>query len=549
MIIDGRSISEHQQLKTEICIVGGGPAGIAIANEFIDTRSEVILVESGGLKLEPETQTLSAGRVVSVNQSDLKNSRRRQMGGNAHAWNAPIDYKTPGWRCLPLDSLDFESKDWISHSGWPFKRQDLKPYYERAHQICGLNEFNYAVEDWQQPDSLPLFTSSQHLKTTISQFAHSSIFTSYYPQKIQHANNIRTLVNSTVLQVKTSSMAQDVTSLNVVSSKGNKFVISAKIFVLAAGGIENARLLLLSNEHSPSGLGNQHDLVGRFFMDHPRIDLGLFIPFSRQFLNRSQLYDIHRVNGSSILGAIGLKTELLIKEKLPNHGIHFYPTYHGHLAQAKISFETIKNYLSQAKIPHKAAHHIHHLIRGHKYFTDVVYWKTWRLLSNSRLGIWSFLPQEKTRFSALRLTCQLEQIPLASNRLILSSEQDCFGQNKIELHWQLSDREVEDLNKITTIVEQELNHSQLGYFQPSEHLNFNFEQLTGHHHLGTTRMHSDPQYGVVDPDCRLHGINNLFIAGSSVFPTGGYANPTLTIVALAIRLADKIKAIASGHSH
>ncbi|MEM6614118.1 MAG: GMC family oxidoreductase [Cyanobacteria bacterium P01_C01_bin.72] len=548
MIIDGRSISEHQQLKTEICIVGGGPAGITIANEFINTRFDIVLVESGGLKFQPTTQALSAGKVVSIKQSDLKNSRRRQVGGNAHVWNAPISQKTPGWRCLPLESWDFESKDWIAHSGWPFNRQDLEPYYQRAHQICGLNKFNYAVEDWQQPDSLPLFTSSRCLETTVSQFARSSIFTSYYPQKIQRADNIRILINSTVLRVKTSAMAHNmsshVTNLDVASSKGSKFAISAKMFILAAGGIENARLLLLSNEHSPSGLGNQHDLVGRFFMDHPRFNLGLFIPFSRQFFNRSQLYDIHRVNGSCILGAIGLKTELLIKEKLPNHGIHFYPTYHGHLAQAKVSWETIKNYLSQAKIPHKTAHHIHNIIRGHKYVTDVIYWKIWRLLSNQKLGIWSFLPQEKTRFSALRLTCQLEQMPIASNRLTLTPEQDYFSQNKIELHWQLSDREIEAISKITTIVERELNYSQLGYFQAAaQPLNLDFEQLTGYHHLGTTRMHSNPKHGVVDADCRLHGVNNLFIAGSSVFPTGGYANPTLTIIALAIKLADKIKAV------
>lgn len=544
MLIDGRNISEHQQLETEICIVGGGPAGITIASEFINTKLEIVLIESGGLKFDPAIQSLSECKVISIDQSDIKNFRRRQMGGNAHAWNAPVDRKTAGWRCLPLDKLDFESRDWIPHSGWPFKRQDLEPYYDRAHQMCGLSRFNYAVEDWQQPDSLPLFTSSQHLKTTISHYAQSSIFTDYYPQKIQRANNIKTLIHSTVLNIETNPTGRDVTNLQVASVTGNRFKVSAKIFVLAAGGIENARLLLLSNNHHQSGLGNQHDLVGRFFMDHPQVDLGLFIPFSRQFFNRTRLYDIHDVNGSSILGGISLKTQRLMQEKLPNHGIHLYPTYHGDLAQAKFSFKTVKNNLTQAKIPDKINYHFDNIISGRKYFTDVIFWKTWRLLSDHSLGRWSFSPYEKTRFSAIKLTCQLEQIPLASNRIILTSEQDYFGQNKIELRWRLGNQEINSLNKITGIVKQELDHSGLGYFHREDQpFPQDFQQLSGHHHLGTTRMHLNPKYGVVNPDCRIHGINNLFIGGSSVFPTGGYANPTLTIVALAIRLADKIKAI------
>jgi len=543
MLIDGRNISEHQQLETEICIIGGGPAGITIANEFINTKSEVILIESGGVKFNSPIQSLSEGKVISINQSDLKDSRRRQIGGNAHAWNAPVDRQTSGWRCLPLDQLDFESRDWIPHSGWPFKRQHLEPYYNRAHQMCALGKFNYAMEDWLQPESPPLCPSSRHIQTTISHYGHSSTFTHYYPQKIQDADNITTLIHTTALNIETDNSGKNVTSLDVGSIKGNKFKVLAKIFILAAGGIENARLLLMSNDSNASGLGNQHDVVGRYFMDHPQIDLGLFIPFSRQFLNRTQLYDIHSVNGSSILGAISLKPKLLVKQKLPNHGIHLYPTYHGHLAQAKQSFKTIKNSLLQGKIPHKIRHHFSKILCGHKYFNDVIFWKTKRLFSNPHLGQWSFLPYEKTRFSALQLTCQMEQIPLPSNRIILTPEKDSFGQPKIELRWQLTNQEIRSLNKITTTVKQELNHSGLGYFSQKEQpLALDFKQLSGYHHLGTTRMHVNPKHGVVNADCRIHGINNLYVAGSSVFPTGGYANPTLTIVALAIKLSDKIKA-------
>ncbi|MEM8674895.1 MAG: GMC oxidoreductase [Cyanobacteria bacterium P01_G01_bin.67] len=544
MLLDGRNIPDNQSLRTEVCIIGGGPAGITIANEFINSKFEVILIESGGLKFDSSIQSLSEGKVVSLNQSNLQDSRRRQLGGNAHSWNAPVGRKTAGWRCLPLDSLDFESRNGIPNSGWPFKRKDLDPYYGSAHQVCGLGRFSYEIEDWQQPDAPLLFQSSQQLKTTISHFGHSSIFTSHYPQKIQQANNIKTLIYSTVLNIETDDAGQNVTNITVGSIARNTFKVFAKIFILATGGIENARLLLLSNSRNSSGLGNQHDVVGRFFMDHPKVDLGLFIPFSRQFLNRTRLYDIHSVNESSILGAISLKTQLLIQQQLPNHGIHFYPTFHGHLAQARNSLETIKDNSAQAKIHNKLIHHIFNILSGHEYITDVIFWKTYRLLSNPSLGTWSFLPEEKARFSALKLTCQLEQVPLANNRVVLNSEKDCLGQSKIELHWQLGSQEIDALNRISATIKQELEYSGLGYFYPEEMpLALDFQQLSGYHHLGTTRMHVNPKYGVVNPDCQVHGINNLFVAGSSVFPTGGYANPTLTIVALAIRLADKIKAV------
>lgn len=542
MLIDGRNIPEYQQLKTEICIVGAGPAGITIAREFINTKFEVILIESGGLKFDSKLQSLSSADVSSSNKSNLKYARRRQIGGNSHVWNAPIDRNTPGWRCLPLEPLDFESRQWIPNSGWALKNEQIEPYYSRAHQMCGLEEIDYAFKNWQNYKFTSLFSHSNNLRNTISQYGNSSIFTRDYPSQIQNAANITTLIYSTVVNIETNSSGRKIVNLEVSSIRGNKFNIAAQKIVLAAGGIENARQLLLSNQQQPLGLGNQYDLVGRFFMDHPQIELGLFIPFSRQLLNHSQLYDIHSVNQASVLGAMSLKTELIIQKQLPNHAIHFYPTYHNYLAAAKDSLELIVDDLVKAKVPQDLCKRIEFMVRGRDYFKHALFWKTKRVLFNKNLGKWSFLPNEKSRFSALKLICQLEQIPLSSNRIILTSERDLLGQNKISLLWRLNNWEINSLYKIVEEIEQELNQSKIGYFARFElPTSWDFNHVSGFHHLGTTRMHVDAKYGVVDSNCKVHGISNLYVAGSSVFPTGGYANPTLTIIALAIRLADEIK--------
>jgi choline dehydrogenase-like flavoprotein len=542
MLIDGRNLQENHQLKTEICIIGSGPAGMTIARELIATQYDVILIESGGLEFDSKIQSLAGGKVNSLKQSSLEKSRRRQLGGTSNVWKAPIDRATPGWRCLPLDTEDFKQQDWLPDSGWPFEREDLDPYYLRAHQMCGIGEFDYAVENWEANDCPRLFSYSSKLRTTISQYVSSSVFTHSCPRAIQQAKNIRTLIYSTVVEIRINSTGDRVTNLVVKNPNGIGFKVSAKIFVLATGGIENARLLLLSNNQQRQGLGNQHDLVGRFFMDHPKIELGLFIPFSRSFFNRTKLYDIHQVNGASILGAISLNRELIGDNKIANHAINLYSTYHGHLAQAKTSIEDLKQDLFKPKISKKILPQIYDLIQGHQYLTEVAFWKAWRFMLDQKLGSLSFVPFEKTRFSAVRLVCQMEQAPIRSNRLILSSEKDCLGQSKIELHWQLSNFDLCSLNKIMETIKQELENSGLGTFIQAEPTRcWDFDTVSGYHHLGTTRMHLNPRQGVVDPNCQVHGVNNLFIAGSSVFPTGGYANPTLTIVALAIRLADKIK--------
>ncbi|MDV2996892.1 MAG: Oxygen-dependent choline dehydrogenase [Chroococcidiopsis sp. SAG 2025] len=545
MIIDAHSLPPNISLEVEVCIVGGGPAGIALAREFANQKFQVCLLESGGCKLEQDIQSLADGKVIGDPYPNLSESRCRQFGGTAHIWGSPIGYKQSGFRCLPLDKIDFEQREWLPYSGWPFTRFDLDPFYQRAHQVCQLGAFTYNVEDWEKTSARQLTLRSDRFMTTISQYASRSIFTNDYQEQIGKASNITTLLHATVVEIETDEVAKSVTRLRVVCSQDKQFWISAKVFVLATGGIENARLLLLSNRVQKTGLGNQNDLVGRFFMERRQISCGMLLPYSRRFFDRTNLYDICNVKGVPVMALVTPSENLMHREQLLNFGAQLLLTPEHYQREAIRSLKTLLMSISDAKLPKNMLKQLSSVITGSDYIAAATFWAVIRQLPGLQRGYLSYLNYEKRRFSMLEVVSQFEQAPDPNNRVVLSHERDRLNQNKAEVHWRLNEIDLYTIERVKKIWAEEIAQAEIGKFQLAEEPKF--EKLALYrpscHHMGTTRMHDNPRQGVVNADCRVHGIDNLYIAGSSVFPTSGYANPTLTIIALAIRLADHIKAI------
>lgn len=545
MLIDARSLLPNINFEVEVCIVGGGPAGITLAREFIDQKIQVCLLESGGFELEQDIQSLADGKVIGDLYPNLSEARCRQFGGTAHTWKSPIDPKQYGFRCLPLDRIDFEQRDWLPYSGWPLKRSDLDPYYQRAHQVCRLGAFTYNVEDWEKTSACQLPLNSDRLMTTMSQFAPRSIFTHEYREEIGRTNNIITLLHATVIEIETDAAAKHITRLRVACSPEKQFWISAKVFVLATGGIENARLLLLSNRVQKTGLGNQNDLVGRFFMERRQISCGVLYPYSRHLFDRTSLYDISNVNRVPVMGLVTLSENLMHREQLLNFGAQLLPKPHFYQREATCSLKTLLKSVYHAKPPKDILKHFGNVVTGGDYIAAAAFWAAIRRLPGLERGHLSYLKYEKRRFSMFDVVCQFEQAPAPNNRVVLSHERDRLNQNKAEVHWRLNDIDLYTIERVKKIWTEEIILAGLGKLQSVEAQKSEALALypPSCHHMGTTRMHDNPRYGVVNADCRVHGIENLYIAGSSVFPTSGYANPTLTIIALAIRLADRIKTI------
>lgn len=540
MIIDAHSLPNNKATETDVCIVGAGPAGMTLAREFIGQPFRVCVLESGGLEPEKEIQSLAWGENIGLPYYPLDTARSRCFGGSPYRWLLEIGDNRIGARLRPLDEIDFEERDWIPYSGWPFNKAHLDPYYERAQVICQSGPFTYKVEDWENPESTPrLPLLNGRVTTAMFHLIPRDAFVRDYVDELRRAENVSTYLHATVVEVETAETAQSVSRLRVTGLHRKTFWVSAKLFILALGGIETPRLLLLSNKTHHTGLGNQNDLVGRFFMEHPHLWSGFYIPSNPDMFNSTGLYTLHTINRVPIEGKLTISEEVLRHEKLLNYCVSIHPS-------ALISLPSIRkpaatgvhrvqqicSAVRRGDIP-DFNRHLSTLFPVVNEFSIAIYRRLMRVFNK-------FVMLRK--FEVFRLNHQAEQEPNPNSRITLSDKRDALGQNHVRLDWQVSPRDIRSMIRAQEIIDQELRRAGLGRLEIELHDDTPPPDLHGGwHHMGTTRMHVNPKMGVVNENCQVHGVSNLFIAGPSVFPTGGYANPVLTIVALAARLADHVK--------
>ena len=289
--------------------------------------------------------------------------------------------------------------------------------------------------------------------------------------------------------------------------------VKARRFILACGAIQNARLLLASNNQAPRGLGNDRDLVGRYFMEHPEIRTALL------YLNEGIPLDLYHFNWftTKVRGEIGVAESLQKEYRLLNCTASFWP---GRSKNARPRLQTF---------PQKAE-------------------ETLRIRDNRREAFEA--GRMKSIYSGSRqeylLSTRLEQSPNPDSRVVLGDKEDAYGVPHVKLDWRLTELDRYSILKTYELIGQEVGRAGIGRMQlaswaSSEDGGWSGELAGGWHHMGTTRMHRDPSQGVVDANCKVHGIGNLYLTGSSTFTTAGVSNPTLTVIAMAIRLSDHLK--------
>jgi choline dehydrogenase-like flavoprotein len=529
MLRDARNIATGEIIEADVCIIGAGPAGISIARELIGSDRQVLLLESGGFELDPDITEMAHGESVGLPYYPLFESRAKAFGGTSHYW--PDE---DGLRSRPLDPIDFEQRPEVPFSGWPISRDQLDPFYERAHSVCGLGSPVYEVDEWEDPTATPRIPfADDRVRTDMFRFgADIGVFRSYR-NELETAANITLLHHANVVEIVAGSGGRHVSHLEVAGLWTSAFSVRARVYVLAAGGIENARLLLASKSQHANGLGNEHDNVGRFFMEHLRVQTGILKPRDPSLCDRLGLYSRHTVGEWMTIGVLAAREDLLREAGILNSVLYLRAAAAGETADTYRSMAVILEVLKTRQVPNdgRLGRHIANVLTHPGETTRSILTRLKRGSGANRV---------------IQLTAQAEQAPNPLSRVTLSDEMDPLGFPRARLEWQLTDLDHRSIRGLQDIIANEAKRAGIGsldHLYGDEHPP---APIRGHwHHMGTTRMHVDPKLGVVDERCKLHGVENLFVAGSSVFPTGGYVNPTLTIVALALRLADQLKSNAS----
>jgi choline dehydrogenase-like flavoprotein len=528
MILDGRTMPPDARLDVDLCIIGAGPAGLSLAQEFADSTVRVAILESGGLGREPDTDRLGAGESVGHPYRALQTVRSRGVGGSSLHWDEFQHGNDEGWVARPLEPLDFEARSGRPLSGWPFGYQELEPYYRRAQVIARLGPFDYDAATWEREGArrLPL---SDSIQTIVLQ--RGPLTFAHHVGTLTAATNIWLVHHATLTRLVTTVGGGRI--VDAIASSGSESTVSvrARLFILATGGIENARILLLSNDARPGGLGNGSGFVGRYFMERLTARGGVLIPTDVSLAEQATFYTNHLVDGTRVHGALSLSADIIRQEQLTNAMLWLRAAPKAFTSEGVRSALALARGLRQRPRINGVAGHLRNVV------TD---------LDQVAATIWGRLRSAQERPEVFQVAFQAEATPQQDSRVTLSATRDRYGLPRARLDWRIAEDDFRSIRRTIDLIDVRLQETGVGRIirkfgdeRPPAMIVGNF------HHLGTTRMAKDPQCGVVDENCRVHEAENLYVAGSSVFPSAGFANPTLTIVALAIRLADHLKQVLS----
>jgi choline dehydrogenase-like flavoprotein len=515
-MIDLAQAAGPLELEGDVCVIGAGAAGISLTRRLLKRGRRVVLLESGGLDYEASAAGLNAGETVGEDYYELEDSRLRFFGGTTAIW---------GGRCAELDPIDLEARDYVPHSGWPLGWDELARWYDEARPLFGLPPRRPQPEDLRRAGvKLPRFeelaTPLWTFDRRFNRFAWESC------ADLEADPRCQIVAHATVTSIVPAGVG--IERVEARSLGAGRLTVRAPAFVLAAGGIENPRLLLAS------GLGN--DQVGRYFMEHPHARGGRIVDGAAWRLLKA-FGRRHRIGGEEVAALIAPSEALQRREGILNTSL----TIVARQPEGSRQFIGMKAY---SGIKHKMAP-----TKGGR--------ALW-MVSKKAAG-WAQRHVDPARPWLLHklggvevaLLVRGEQAPNPESRVILTPEKDATGVPRVKLDWRLSEIDVRSVAVLVGVLGLELARLGLGRVEPALWLGsgrwrtdplISSHAIGGYHHMGTTRMGRDPKTSVTDQDGRVHGLANLWVAGSSLFPTGGWANPTLTIVALALRSAERISA-------
>lgn len=529
MITDIRKRQDGGVIDADLCVIGGGAAAVAMALRLAPSGLKIAIFESGGRAPDPATADLAAGEISGVPYFPLHESRVRALGGSTFRWGA---------RSAPMKPIDFERREWVAMSGWPIGPGDLAPYEDEAHDLIGLRRsFSYDAAVFDLFKARPPAFDSAVLDFTAFQFGKTLIFGETYAPALAAAGDVEVYLNANVVALARGGEGRKIEAATIKTLDGKTFTARAKAFVLASGGVDNARLLLNWTDRAPDGLCNESGLVGRNFMEHPTATAGLIRSDDWQSL--CDLFSPGLVNGRLVETGLWPSARMQREKKILNAVARIRPVVAADPTQALR--EIIWN-ARHRKIPLTLQWYKNEWMKAR---IDAILSDPFSI----PLNIIRHLQGRPKRFKAdsIVLEIRTEQAPNPDSRVSLAETKDPFGLRRAHLHWAMTPLDKKTMRVVAEAVDSELKRLGLGAVEmhdwiKTDDLVFSPDMIGAHHHMGTTRMSDRAADGVVDRDCKAHSLDNFYIAGGSVFPTASFVNPTLTLICLALRLADHLRA-------
>ncbi len=505
----------NTERKVQVLIIGSGAAGLSLALKFEKLNIPSLIVEGGGIELNEKSQEIYKGEIVSKHKlaHGLDGSRLRFLGGSTNCWAG---------LCGELDEEDFLERDWIKSSGWPILKKDLNAYYDEASIFLDIDRKKIKdPETHAGITSLPGFETRALYSTSIGSFGFSFI------DHLKKSNLISVYLDANCTKINTNLNNQYlIDSITIASLEGIKRNIKPTYTILCCGGIENARLLLNTETNSSPAIGNYHNILGKYFSEHPIAPCATVIGPKGKVFNMKQNW--HQKN-NIMKPYYKVPFEIQKKLKISNSTIHFFEQ----------EDEFSENDLAAIKL--------YRLLNDNKNLkfdrNDLI-----NLIKNPIDIFKTYFQIKKRKKTRTAVRFQLEQTPNIQSRIYLSNEIDKLGLRKVKLNWVFNEIERKTVDLLMAFTADALQKNRIGTLKMDFQLyKFNqslpFDLRGGQHHCGTTRMAKTPNKGVVDENLKVFGKSNLFVCGSSVYPTNSWVNPTFTIVALSLRLADHISEI------
>lgn len=529
MLIDARFLTPDSRVECDLCIVGAGICGISIADRLRDSGLSIVMLEAGGLNYELSSQDLYRGENAGKSYFRLEGCRWRMFGGSSNRWG--------GW-CLPLDDEDFEQRSWVPYSGWPIGADALKPYEARAAELLQLPSARFDVEEQRNRLPSPLALDQTHFENILVQHSPETNFAERHGGALLKAADVTVILHANLIDMRLAAPEPRLSELKVGTLTGRRFSVHPKLVVLTTGGIENARLLLAARRDRAAGLGNEFDLVGRYFMEHLHVPRGHML--LRPGAGNNRFYRRVRLPDGQWRGLLkptraALESQQLMATSIALEKASFFQGTAFLGWPPSVMFAPVRTYRMLRRLG------LGWMAEGMKDGAQRLHSIPSRLRTLIGAGLARRAHASEGNWAHVySLYFRSEQAPDPANRVSLSPELDALGMPRTRLEWRVNPVDAAAVSGWLEVLDQDMRVRGLGRVVDHDE-DWQERIIGGPHHIGTTRMSSDPRRGVVDADCRVHSVDNLYIAGSSVFTTSGHANPTFSMLALALRLADTVR--------